>query len=59
MYDLTPQQVIEFCTECVLSDDVEKECDIPDAFFNNVADSEGEEGGDVGFIDDSSSALTP
>jgi len=40
MYEMSPQQVIEFCTECVLSEDEDAECDLPAAFFNNVDDDD-------------------
>lgn len=33
-FDFSPQEVIEFCNECVLSEDNET-CDIPDAFYDN------------------------
>ena len=36
MFRMTPSQVIEFCTNCVLALDDEDpvECDIPEAFFD-------------------------
>jgi hypothetical protein len=33
-YDLSPQDVIKFCTECVLSEDEDGECPIPDGFYD-------------------------
>lgn len=35
MYEMTALEVIQFCTECVLSEE-EEECDLPGAFFKNV-----------------------
>jgi hypothetical protein len=32
MFDLTPEQVISFCTECVLSEE-EEPCDVPEKFL--------------------------
>eukprot|EP00529_Nitzschia_sp_RCC80_P030181 CAMPEP_0113464698 /NCGR_PEP_ID=MMETSP0014_2-20120614/13338_1 /TAXON_ID=2857 /ORGANISM="Nitzschia sp." /LENGTH=321 /DNA_ID=CAMNT_0000356793 /DNA_START=198 /DNA_END=1163 /DNA_ORIENTATION=- /assembly_acc=CAM_ASM_000159 len=43
MYEMSPQQVIEFCTECVLSEDEDAECDLPAAFFNNVDDDDDDD----------------
>jgi hypothetical protein len=40
MYDMSPQEVIKFCTECVLSEDENAECDLPAAFFNNVEEDD-------------------
>eukprot|EP00527_Entomoneis_sp_CCMP2396_P003607 CAMPEP_0198153972 /NCGR_PEP_ID=MMETSP1443-20131203/66603_1 /TAXON_ID=186043 /ORGANISM="Entomoneis sp., Strain CCMP2396" /LENGTH=175 /DNA_ID=CAMNT_0043820515 /DNA_START=120 /DNA_END=647 /DNA_ORIENTATION=+ len=33
IFKFSPQQVLEFCEECVLSDK-EEPCDVPDAFFS-------------------------
>jgi hypothetical protein len=33
-YEMTPEQVIAFCTDCVLSEDEDAECPIPDAFYD-------------------------
>ncbi|KAG7359321.1 hypothetical protein IV203_015910 [Nitzschia inconspicua] len=33
-YEMSPEQVIAFCTECVLSEDEDGECQIPDAFYD-------------------------
>jgi hypothetical protein len=67
MYDMTPQQVIAFCTECVLSEDEDAECDLPAAFFNNIDDDDnddhdperGNATGGSGSNSSSSSTLTP
>jgi len=32
-FDFTPEQVLSFCEECVLSED-EEPCDVPDAFYD-------------------------
>jgi len=32
-YEMTPEQVISFCTECVLSEDEDAECPIPNEGF--------------------------
>lgn len=32
-YELGPEDVMKFCTDCVLSED-EEPCDVPDAFYN-------------------------
>jgi hypothetical protein len=34
-YHMTPEQVIEFCTDCVLSEDEDSECPIPEGFYDN------------------------
>mmetsp|Transcript_1992 Transcript_1992/g.2489 ORF Transcript_1992/g.2489 Transcript_1992/m.2489 type:complete len:172 (-) Transcript_1992:177-692(-) len=36
-FDFSPQEVMSFCTECVLSEDDEP-CDIPDKFYGNDDD---------------------
>lgn len=36
-FDFTPQQVMQFCKECVLSED-EEPCDIPDALLKDEYD---------------------
>jgi hypothetical protein len=33
-YEMSPQQVIAFCTECMLSEDEDGECEIPDGFYD-------------------------
>jgi hypothetical protein len=33
-FDFTPQEVMAFCEECVLSDS-EEPCNVPEAFFGN------------------------
>ena len=33
MYHMSPTQVMEFCTECVLSED-EEPCEVPDAMYD-------------------------
>lgn len=33
-YELSPEDVIKFCTECVLSEDEDGECPIPDGFYD-------------------------
>jgi hypothetical protein len=32
-FDFSPEEVIKFCTDCVLSEDQE-ECDVPEAFYD-------------------------
>ena len=32
---MSPEKVIEFCTECVLSEEQE-ECEIPDGFYDKL-----------------------
>jgi hypothetical protein len=32
-FDFTPEEVVKFCTDCVLSED-EEACDVPDAFYD-------------------------
>mmetsp|Transcript_52096 Transcript_52096/g.79107 ORF Transcript_52096/g.79107 Transcript_52096/m.79107 type:complete len:160 (-) Transcript_52096:230-709(-) len=34
-FEMSPQEVIKFCTECVLSEE-EEECDIPDGFYDKL-----------------------
>mmetsp|Transcript_6166 Transcript_6166/g.15752 ORF Transcript_6166/g.15752 Transcript_6166/m.15752 type:complete len:190 (+) Transcript_6166:253-822(+) len=34
LFSLTPQQVLEFCEECVLSEDEDAICNVPEAFFD-------------------------
>jgi hypothetical protein len=36
-FDFTPQEVMAFCEECVLSDE-EDPCDVPEAFFGDDKD---------------------
>ena len=43
-FKLSPSQVIEFCSDCVLNDDEDALCDIPDAFYG---DNEGASNMDV------------
>ncbi len=33
-YHMSPQQVIAFCTECVLSESEDAECEIPEGFYD-------------------------
>lgn len=33
-YDMSPEQVIAFCTECVLSESEDGECEIPEGFYD-------------------------
>lgn len=33
-YEMSPEQVIAFCTECVLSEDEDGECEIPEGFYD-------------------------
>jgi hypothetical protein len=40
IFQLSPQEVLSFCNDCVLSEEKE-ECDIPDAFYE-FGDIEGE-----------------
>ena len=36
-FDFTPEQVMEFCTDCVLATDpTTEECSIPDAFYDHM-----------------------
>jgi len=35
-FQYSPQQVLEFCEECVLNDDEDSSCDIPDAFYEGL-----------------------
>ena len=37
MFDMDPREVIQFCNECVLSED-EEPCDIPDSIFASADD---------------------
>lgn len=39
-FDMSPQRVMEFCEECVLSDG-EEPCDVPDAFYDLYDDLGG------------------
>jgi len=32
-FEFSPEEVMEFCNDCVLSED-EEPCDIPDAFYD-------------------------
>mmetsp|Transcript_39450 Transcript_39450/g.118447 ORF Transcript_39450/g.118447 Transcript_39450/m.118447 type:complete len:115 (+) Transcript_39450:802-1146(+) len=41
IYKMSPQQVVSFCEECVLSDE-EEPCDVPEAMFEGTEDSNGE-----------------
>ena len=36
MYHLSATEVLEFCTECVLSEE-EEPCDVPDAMFDGLS----------------------
>jgi hypothetical protein len=38
MFDMSPQEVMRFCEECVLSDE-EEPCTVPTKFFNENMDS--------------------
>lgn len=42
MFDMGPEEVVKFCTECVLSEE-EEPCDVPQYMFN----SGGEDDGDI------------
>lgn len=35
MYQMSPSQVMEFCTECVLSEE-EEPCEVPDAMYGDL-----------------------
>ena len=38
-FDMTPTQVVAFCTDCVLAvndDDDAAECPVPDAFYDHM-----------------------
>lgn len=32
-YELGPEDVLKFCEECVLSEEEDNECDVPEAFY--------------------------
>jgi hypothetical protein len=35
-FDFSPEEVVEFCQDCVLALDSEEPCDIPEAFFGQT-----------------------
>jgi hypothetical protein len=35
-FDLSAKEVLQFCTECVLNEDEDSECEIPEAFFDDL-----------------------
>ena len=35
-FDLSAKEVLEFCTECVLNDDEDSQCEIPEAFYGEL-----------------------
>ena len=35
-FDMSPEEVLKFCEECVLSDDQDP-CDVPDAFYDKIS----------------------
>ncbi|CAJ1962038.1 unnamed protein product [Cylindrotheca closterium] len=35
IFDMSPEQVIEFCTDCVLSEG-EEPCDVPEGFYDKI-----------------------
>ena len=41
MFSLSPMEVVQFCKECVLPEDDEHECAIPDAMYSDIIDGAG------------------
>ena len=41
MFSLSPIEVVQFCKECVLPEDDEHECAIPEAMYSDIIDSAG------------------
>ena len=41
MFSLSPMEVVQFCNECVLPEDDEHECAIPEAMYSDHIDSAG------------------
>ena len=43
IFQLSPEQVLSFCNDCVLSQDKE-ECELPDAFYDSLGEDDKKKG---------------